>query len=175
MAIQATPKNGIILMCDFSEHENELISDGNMIKTRPVAVVSPSMQGRGKILHVVPISMTAPKVICPWHVQIPIDCMPAAAQHKGGARWAKCDMVVTAGWSRLNRYEGSKRGGRIEYQDGYLDLPTMLAIKLAIAHTFGIRPQLWEQAAAQKVVAQEVAAVAAGAESQEAERKPPAV
>jgi uncharacterized protein YifN (PemK superfamily) len=45
----------------------------------------------------VPISLTAPKVIEPWHVEIPLHCIPAPARSKEGVRWAKCDMVVTVG------------------------------------------------------------------------------
>jgi len=63
MAIQGTPRNGMILMCDFDQHENELVSDGNMRKTRMVVAISPSHARRGKIVHVVPISMTAPEVV----------------------------------------------------------------------------------------------------------------
>jgi uncharacterized protein YifN (PemK superfamily) len=143
MAIQGTPRSGTILMCDFAPHELELLSDGNMLKTRPVIALNTSLPGRGKLIQVVPISMTAPERVMPWHVEVPIHCMPAASQHKEGVRWAKCDMVVTAGWSRLNRYEGPRRGGRIVYQDGYLDRDTMIKVKLAIAHVFGIRQSLW--------------------------------
>lgn len=149
MAIQFSPRNGSILMCSFSQHEDELVSDGNMLKTRPVIVVSPSLQGRGKLLHVVPISLTAPNPVCPWHVEVPLACMPPAAQHKEGVRWAKCDMVVTVGWSRLDRYQAPQLHGRKVFQEGYLDLPTLVAVKRAIAHVFGIRPNLWEVVAAQ--------------------------
>ena len=51
MAIQGAPRNGAILMCDFSQHENELVGDGNMTKTRQVVVISPQHQRRGKILR----------------------------------------------------------------------------------------------------------------------------
>ena len=41
VAINGSPRNGAILMCDFNAHELELASDGNMVKTRPVIVLSP--------------------------------------------------------------------------------------------------------------------------------------
>lgn len=144
MAIQGTPRNGMILMCDFDQHENELVSDGNMRKTRMVIAISPSHARRGKIVHVVPISMTAPEVVMPWHIQIPLDCLPHPARHRAGDRWAKCDMVVTAGWSRLNRYEGPKRGGQVAYADGFLNMDTLARVKVAIAHVFGIRRETFD-------------------------------
>jgi uncharacterized protein YifN (PemK superfamily) len=145
MAINGSPRNGAILMCDFAPHELELISDGNMVKTRPVVVVSPQHQRGGRLIHVVPISMTAPKEAKPWHVEIPLHCLPAPAQRKPGLRWAKCDMVVTVGYSRLNRYEGPKKAGQTIYYDGNIDLETMVALKKALASVFGIRSGLWTQ------------------------------
>ncbi|MGF6495294.1 uncharacterized protein YifN (PemK superfamily) [Luteibacter sp. 621] len=144
MAILGSPRNGAILMCEFNPHELELASDGNMVKTRAVIVLSPQHQRRGKLLHVVPISMTPPKVLEPWHVEIPLDCIPAPARSKQGTRWAKCDMVVTVGWSRLNRYEGPRRGGRVTYYDSYVDQETVVRLKKAVASVFGIRKSLWE-------------------------------
>jgi len=143
LAINGSPRNGAILMCEFNAHELELASDGNMVKTRPVVVVSPQHHRRGKLLHVVPISLTAPKVIEPWHVEIPLDCIPAPARSKEGVRWAKCDMVVTVGWSRLNRYVGPRKRGRIAYHDSYVDAETTIKLKKAIATVFGIRATLW--------------------------------
>ena len=80
MAIEGSPRNGAILMCEFNAHELELVSDGNMVKTRAVVVVSPQHQRRGKLLHVVPISLTPPRTIEPWHVEIPLACIPAPAR-----------------------------------------------------------------------------------------------
>lgn len=143
MAINGSPRNGAILMCEFNAHELELASDGNMIKTRAVVVLSPQHQRRGKLLHVVPISMTPPKIIEPWHVEIPLHSIPAPARNKAGTRWAKCDMVVTVGWSRLSRYEGPRRGGRVVYHDAHVDAETTIKLKKAIATVFGIRSSLW--------------------------------
>ncbi|MGE7139279.1 type II toxin-antitoxin system PemK/MazF family toxin [Luteibacter sp. NPDC031894] len=143
MAINGSPRNGAILMCEFNAHELELASDGNMVKTRAVVVLSPQHQRRGKLLHVVPISMTPPREIEPWHVEIPLECIPAPARHREGTRWAKCDMVVTVGWSRLNRYKGPKRDGRDVYYDTYVDIETMVKLKKAVAAVFGIRSNLW--------------------------------
>jgi uncharacterized protein YifN (PemK superfamily) len=143
LAITGSPRNGAILMCEFNANELELASDGNMIKTRTVVVLSPQHHRRGKLLHVVPISLTAPHVIEPWHVEIPLHCIPAPARNKEGIRWAKCDMVVTVGWSRLNRYAGPRRGGRITYCDAYVDAATTIKLKKAVATVFGIRATLW--------------------------------
>jgi mRNA interferase MazF len=143
MAILGSPRNGAVLMCEFSQHELELASDGNMVKTRLVIVLSPQNARRGKVLHVVPISMTPPRTIEPWHVEIPLACLPLPSRRAVGPRWAKCDMVVTVGWSRLSRYEGPRRAGRISYHDTHVDQATMLKLKRAVAAVFGIQPSLW--------------------------------
>ncbi|WP_052698031.1 type II toxin-antitoxin system PemK/MazF family toxin [Luteibacter yeojuensis] len=144
MAILGSPRNGAILMCEFDKHELELASDGNMVKTRPVIVLSPQRNRRGRLLHVVPISMTPPRIIEPWHVEIALACFPAPLQRAVGTRWAKCDMVVTVGWSRLSRYEGPRRAGRASYHDTYVDQVTMLRLKRAVASVFGIERNLWD-------------------------------
>gem|GEM_PF-6484113 len=41
--------------------------------------VTPQHQRSGKMLHVVPISMTAPEVVKPWHLIIPNFCLPRPA------------------------------------------------------------------------------------------------
>lgn len=143
MGIMGSPRNGAILMCEFDAHELELVGDGNMVKRRSVIVMSPQHQRRERVLHVVPISMTAPHKIKPWHVEVPLHCIPAPARRKEGVRWAKCDMVVTVGWSRLNRFRGSRKGGYATYHDAQVDLATMVRLKKGIAAVFGIRQDLW--------------------------------
>lgn len=52
-------------------------------------------------------------------------------------------MVVTVGWSRLNRYEGPKARGKVSYFDAFVDQETMSRLKRGVAAVFGIKKDLW--------------------------------
>ena len=145
MPISNKPKPGEILICQFPTDQSELV-DGEMTKERLVIVMNKPLQGRGKLVNVVPISMTAPEQIMPWHVRVPVECLPAAAQHRIGERWAKCDMISTVGWGRLNRYEAPMRSGRRVFQDGRTDMATYVAVKKALATVLNIDASLFRPA-----------------------------
>jgi uncharacterized protein YifN (PemK superfamily) len=144
MPISNKPKPGEILICAFPTDQRDLI-DGEMAKDRLVIVMNKPLPGRGKLVNVVPISMTAPAPIMPWHVQVPIDCLPAASRHRKGDRWAKCDMISTVGWGRLNRYEAPMRSGRRVFQEGRADMSTYVAVKRALATVLNITTDVLHQ------------------------------
>jgi mRNA interferase MazF len=137
MPISNKPKPGEILICQFPTDHQDLV-DGEMAKDRLVIVMNKPLPGRGKLVNVVPISMTVPDPIMPWHVQVPLDCLPAASRHRTGSRWAKCDMISTVGWGRLNRYEAPMRCGRRVFQEGRADMTTYVAVKRALATVLNI-------------------------------------
>lgn len=145
MPISNKPKPGEILICQFPTDQSELV-DGEMTKDRLVIVMNKPLQGRGKLVNVVPISMTAPEQVMPWHVRVPVECLPAAAQHRSGERWAKCDMISTVGWGRLNRYEAPMTSGRRVFQDGRTDMATYVAVKKALATVLNIDASLFRPA-----------------------------
>lgn len=145
MPISRSPRTGDILMCDFNPEELELL-DGAMNKRRMSIVVTPQHQRSGNMLHVVPISMTAPEVVKPWHLIIPNSCLPRpAVEAKEGTRWAKCDCVFAVGWNRLERYSTRDRyNHKTLYHSAALDMPTLVAVKIALAAVFGIRRNIFD-------------------------------
>jgi uncharacterized protein YifN (PemK superfamily) len=149
MPISRSPRTGDILMCDFNPEELELL-DGAMDKRRMSIVVTPQHQRSGKMLHVVPISMTAPEVVKPWHLIVPNYCLPRpAVEAKEGTRWAKCDCVFAVGWNRLDRYSTRDRyNHKTLYHSAALDMPTLVAVKIALAAVFGIRRDTFDYAKA---------------------------
>ena len=146
MPINNKPKPGEILICTFPTDQRDLI-DGEMAKDRLVIVMNKPLPGRGKLVNVIPISMTAPDPIMPWHVRVPVTCLPRASRHRIGERWAKCDMISTVGWGRLNRYEAPMRSGRRVYEEGRTDLGTYVAVKRAVATVLNINPGLFQTGA----------------------------
>ncbi len=99
MAITFHPKAGMILMCDFSGFRAP-----EMIKTRPVIIISPNHLPRPGLCTVVPMSTTDPEPAQPYHYRFEKNPMPQS----NGAAWAKCDMVATVCVSRLDRLKVSR-------------------------------------------------------------------
>lgn len=99
MAIIFAPKAGMILMCDFSGYVVPEI-----IKKRPVIVISPNHLKRSGLVTVVPLSTTPPNPPEGHHLEI-----NNQLKNDGSTHWVKCDMVATVRLTRLDRVKTSKR------------------------------------------------------------------
>jgi mRNA interferase MazF len=99
MAITFHPKAGMVLMCDFVGYIAP-----EMVKTRPVVIVSPSHLERSGLYTVVPMSATAPNNPQPYHLKLANNPLPKGAPEV----WVKCDMVATVGVQRLDRVKVSR-------------------------------------------------------------------
>ena len=82
-------------MCDYSTGFRE----PEMTKRRLAITISPKLKRRDALVTVVPLSQTRPAPMEAWHVEIDRDVHDPWGP---GPRWAKCDMVATVGYSRLN-------------------------------------------------------------------------
>ncbi|GAW42051.1 PemK-like protein [Brevundimonas sp. SH203] len=111
MAIREHPKIGTILMCDFDSG----FTPPEMVKRRPVVVVSPKIVARPGLCTVVPLSTTAPDPVMQFHCQIDLpDLLPDWLDKKGV--WVKADMMVAVALSRLDFIRLAKsRQGKREY------------------------------------------------------------
>ena len=90
-SINFSPKPGMVLRCKFPKEGESEYAPPEIIKTRPVVVVSRHKNKGSGTYAVVPLSLTAPKYGAqPWHVQLGASGMP---DNKAG-RWAKCDMIT---------------------------------------------------------------------------------
>ena len=86
-------------MCNF-----EGFREPEMIKTRPVVVLSPKRRRKGggmALYTVVPLSTVEPNRIEPYHHQMDPQSVPASQRAPDKASWAKCDMVNTVSSERL--------------------------------------------------------------------------
>lgn len=89
MAIREHPKIGSILMCDFDTG----FVPPEMVKRRPVVVVSPKIAARPGLCTVVPLSTTPPDPVQQFHCQIDLpDQLPAWLDRAGV--WVKADMMA---------------------------------------------------------------------------------
>ncbi|MBL6762180.1 MAG: type II toxin-antitoxin system PemK/MazF family toxin [PS1 clade bacterium] len=102
MAINFYPRAGQIFICDFSH-----FSPPEMTKKRPIIIVSPRLKNRAKIVTIVPLSTTAPRVSDDYTVLLSKDYDPNGSGNK--RVWAKCDMVLNIGTHRLNSYKIGRR------------------------------------------------------------------
>lgn len=89
------PRLGQILVCDFKG-----LREPEMVKVRPVIVVSPKPRIQKGICTVVPMSRQKPNFVKPFHYKLPNKTIPGRT---GEESWAKCDMIYTVSLKRLDR------------------------------------------------------------------------
>ena len=102
MPLQFRPSPGTVWMCDFDTG----FKAPEMVKVRPVVVISPQA-GRGSgLCTVVPLSATKPIPEEPFHHRMDPSSLPGKFAQK--ETWAKCDLLYTVSLARLSR--ATKRG-----------------------------------------------------------------
>jgi uncharacterized protein YifN (PemK superfamily) len=106
MSLPYLPRQGEILVCDFDDSA----IGGEMIKRRPVVVVSRHDAHRSQLCCVVALSTTAPSTVKSWHHHMPHLRIAGWTADEGV--WAKCDMLATVSLERLNKSYIRHRSGR---------------------------------------------------------------
>ena len=90
------PSIGAVLRCDYEPGFRK----PEMIKRRPVIVISPRLRQRDGLCTVVPLSGTAPIREMPYHCKITFN-PPLPAPYDDGTHWIKADMLATVAFHRL--------------------------------------------------------------------------
>jgi uncharacterized protein YifN (PemK superfamily) len=126
MPITFRPKPGQVLYCDFTGYIAPEI-----IKTRPVVIISPAHLARPSLVTVVPLSTTAPSPVEGHHYKLTGNPIPGST---AGEVWAKCDLVATVCFDRLDRIKIS----RGLYQTGNISMEQVKAIRRAGLIALGI-------------------------------------
>ena len=111
MPLAEHPAIGSIVTCEFDGFR-----EPEMVKRRPVVVLSPKMRGREALCTVVPFSTTPPQPVQPYHAQIDISPpLPERWESKGV--WVKGDMLYTVSLRRLDflRFGKDANGRRVYY------------------------------------------------------------
>ncbi len=121
-------------MCDF----NSGFVEPEMVKRRPVVVISPKISGRPKLCTVVALSNTAPAPAMSYHCQINITpALPEPLQSE--AVWVKGDMVNTVGFHRLDLIRlGKNCQGRRIYRYNTLTSEQITQIRICILKAIGL-------------------------------------
>jgi mRNA interferase MazF len=102
MALLFHPRAGQVFMCDFSGFKIP-----EMVKPRPVIVVSPRLPHRSEIVAIVPISLTAPRHALPFCYKLSKNYHPQESDDLDC--WAKADMLLNVGTYRLSAFKTGRR------------------------------------------------------------------
>jgi len=132
MTITFYPHPGDVLICNFDTgfHPPE------MVKKRPVVVISKHRRRGAQIVTVVPLSTTAPNPVEDHHYIIDASVLPGRLSHR--QTWAKCDMVVSIALNRLDRIMVKGRGGKRTYQTGRLASVDLTSIRQRVGRHIGL-------------------------------------
>lgn len=95
MPLLFQPKPRAVIVCDFSTN---IVPE--MTKKRPVIVIKQHKRN-SKLVTIVPLSTTEPKIIEPYHYRLKANPLP----DRNVSCWAKCDMVSTVSVYRLSLYK----------------------------------------------------------------------
>jgi uncharacterized protein YifN (PemK superfamily) len=127
------PKKGTIVCCDFSKG----FQAPEMVKVRPVVVITPQLQGRPGLCTIVPLSTVEPDPFQPYHHKMNHNSLPPKLQKSDC--WAKCDMLYTVSLERLDRIRDKDANGKRCYLTGKTTVEDLVAIELAILNGLGLR------------------------------------
>ncbi len=90
MALKFNPKAGAILICNYSTG----FVAPEMVKRRPVVVVSPRLRRRDGLCAVVPLSRTPPPAPQNYHYELQLG-RPLPKPWGSDRFWVKTDMLAT--------------------------------------------------------------------------------
>lgn len=96
------PRAGQIYVCDFSGFK-----EPEMVKKRPVIIISPRLAFRSEIAAIVPISLTAPRQELPFCYRLSKNYHPDEPDDL--PCWAKADLVMNIGLYRLSPFKVGRR------------------------------------------------------------------
>lgn len=113
-------------MCDFDGYV-----EPEIVKKRPIVIVSANHLNRGPLFCVVPLSTTEPDRIEPYHYQLKKDPIP----NSNAKVWAKCDMVATVRIDRLDRFKVGPRA----YRTSGIPPEELEAIRRCLRYALGIK------------------------------------
>ncbi|MES1947443.1 hypothetical protein C84B14_08842 [Salinisphaera sp. C84B14] len=132
MTLMFHPDQGTVLICDFSTG----FKAPEMVKKRPVVIVSPRRRQGSPLYTVVPLSTTPPTPVEPYHHQIDPKSLPGQLGRK--QTWAKCDMLNTVSLDRLDRVLIRQANGKRLYTSGMLTRDDWQSIRQCLRYALDL-------------------------------------
>jgi mRNA interferase MazF len=133
MPVTYHPRQGCIVHVSF----DEAFKEPEMVKSRLCVVVSKPIQARPNLCTVIPLSTTAPNKIMPYHYQLTIP-FPLPDRWSAKTCWAKCDMIYSAGFHRVDLLRLGKESGRRIYQTECIPDESFRNLQRAMLHGLGL-------------------------------------
>ena len=128
MALKFHPNAGAILHCDYSTG----FRSPEMIKPRPVVVITPRLRNRDSLCAVVPLSLTDPHNPQAYHLKVKMSPLLPPPWDSPEC-WAKADMMATVSYERLTPYYlGRGRDGKRIYYTTLLKPEVIREIQRAV-------------------------------------------
>jgi len=135
MALKFHPKQGAIILCDYTGFKAP-----EMIKRRPVIVLSPRLRRRDGLCTVVPLSTTSPVRVENYHCQLELP-RPLPSPWRAQTHWVKADMLSTVGFHRLDLIRtGRDQYGKRKYLNVIVPQDDLERIRTCVLQALGIRP-----------------------------------
>jgi uncharacterized protein YifN (PemK superfamily) len=132
MPIQFHPKQGTILICNFDSG----FKQPEMVKRRPVVVISPPISARPDVCTVVALSTEPPRIKLPYHCKL--DIILPEPWHEG-PNWVKGDMLYSAGFHRLELIRlGRNKDKRRIYARVQLSISELREVRICVLRGLGL-------------------------------------
>lgn len=135
MAIREHPLQGSLVTVDYSAGG---FKEPEMVKRRLAVVLSPRIVARPHLCTVVPLSLSPPDKVMPYHKQL---IVPFELPREWGnqEKWIKGDMVNAVGFHRLDLLRlGKDRTGKRIYQMAALPEELMKLVRQCVLHGLGM-------------------------------------
>lgn len=133
MAIQFQPTMGAILVCDYSGFK-----EPEMVKRRPVIVISPKLKHRQGLCTVVPLSTKRPRMPYLYNYIITLN-PPLPSPYDQPVCWVKGDMIATVSWQRLYPlFNGKDSNGKRIYDKRVIEKEELIEIKKCVLCGIGM-------------------------------------
>lgn len=134
LPLSYAPKKGTIVTADFYPG----FKTPEMVKKRLAVIVSPPIRQRQGLCTIVPLSLSEPTPVMPYHMSLDIPFeLPEGWGNQ--PRWLKGDMICAVGWHRLDLLRiGRAEHGKRVYQTSILDDDTMKSIHNCVLKGLGL-------------------------------------
>lgn len=134
MGIQFPVGVGTVLLCDYGRGG---FQPPEMVKRRPAIVISPRLPHRDGLCTVIPISGDAPEREVSYAVRLEFNpSLPAPFTYN--VAWAKCDMLATVGFARLDLFHTERNQyGKRKYLHPKLSEEDVERVRTGILYAIG--------------------------------------
>lgn len=111
VGISEHPHKGTLVICNFDGG----FVEPEMVKPRPVIIISPKIVARPRLCTVVPLSTTPPDKEMPYHCEIKLPFL-VPPPFDSETHWIKGDMINSVSFDRVNLVRlGKDKNGKRRY------------------------------------------------------------